>query len=148
MSKSFLIDSNIIIYSIDDTSTWYYPANLIIEKSKINLYISIQNIAETYRVITDSKRVTNPYQPVDAQKIVFKKVGHLRLIYPSDKTIKEALNLAITKATVGVDIYDCLLAQVVIENKIDGVITHDNDFEKKYKNIFSVIDLQKALIYL
>ncbi|MEW6679970.1 MAG: PIN domain-containing protein [bacterium] len=144
MNKSFLIDSNIIVYSIDNTVSWNSLANLVIKGCKFNLYVSIQNIAETYRVITDSKKVANPLQPVDAQTIIFKKIGHLKIIYPNDKTMNDALNLAISKGIVGVDIYDCMLAQVIIENGLDGIITQDiDDFKNHYS--FSVIDLQEAL---
>lgn len=146
MNESFLIDSNIIIYSIDNTSGWHSLANLIIKMSKINLCVSIQNIAETYRVITDHKKVSNPLPPADAQTVILKKVGHLKIIYPNNKTIKEALDLAVKKKIEGLNFFDCLLAQVIIENGINGVITHDDNFGEKYKDIFSVIDLQEALI--
>lgn len=148
MNESFLIDSNIIVYSIDNTSAWHLLSNLIIKMSKINLCVSIQNIAETYRVITDTRKILNPLPPADAQTVILKKVGHLKLIYPNDKTIKDALDLAVKKGVIGLDFFDCMLAQVVIENRLDGVITHDDNFGEKYKDTFSVIDLQEALRYV
>jgi len=147
MNKSFLIDSNIIVYSIDNTCNFYHLANLVIRQCIANLYVSIQNIAETYRVITDKKKVANPLQPRDAQKIIFQKIGHSRILYPTDKTIMNALNLAVSERITGLKFYDCMLAAVIIENNLTGLITENiNDFKDNYS--FSVITLQDALNFI
>lgn len=147
MNKSFLIDSNIIVYSIDNTCSFYYLANLIIKQCIAELYVSIQNIVETYRVITDSRKVTNPLQPMEAWKIILQKTELLKIIYPNDKTIKIALDLSVSKRIIGLDFYDCMLAAMIIENNIDGIITQNIDDFRNYYN-FLVMDLQDALNYI
>jgi len=69
----YLIDSNILIYAINEDSEYHSHSRKIIDlvnNGEIQACISLQNILETFAVMTDSRRIENPLPPNEAMQII------------------------------------------------------------------------------
>ena len=125
-----LIDTNILIYSLNADSPKYAAAQNFLKKHKEDLEITHQNILEAIRVLTHTK-FPNPMDPKQAVEAVLKISEGGRVISPNLRTIFVSLELVRNHFLVGNRIFDAYLAATALTNGIN-IIATDNvkDFQK------------------
>jgi len=129
-----LIDSNIIIYAINESSPKHKLAQEFIIKNRNRISIAHQNIFETLRILTHPK-YPNPMIINDAIKSVEKICDALNIIYPQLET--HALTLKIVKKyeLKSNQIFDAYLFATMLSNQIQEIVTDNEKDFKKFEGI-------------
>lgn len=128
-----LIDSNIIIYSIDSSEkNKHIKAKKLLKECWLRkkIYVvSIQNLSEFFVNVT--RKIEKPISKELGAEIVNKIIefNGFKKIWPTDKTIEKALNIAIKE---NINYWDALIAATMIENNIFHILTENKkDFNIK-----------------
>ena len=129
-----LVDSNILVYSINSSSPKNKRAQKFILENINDLEVAHQNIFESLRVLTHPK-FPSPMKITSAIEAVESILKGLKIIAPSYRTHHIALAL-ITKHKLSSDqIFDAYLAVTALDNGIYKIATDNvNDF-KRFTNI-------------
>jgi len=127
MSK-LLLDTNVLIYSIDEGSKYFKQANKIFTK-QFELYTTSKNLSEFLSVITRIPK--NPMSLKDALLVVKDFSDALTVIYPDEDSFKIFINLLKQYQPVGLHIHDYEIISIALSNKIKTIATfNEKDFEK------------------
>ncbi len=125
-----LIDSNILVYSINSSSPKHKKAQDFLQENISELAVAHQNIFETLRVLTHSK-FPNPMKIGNAIDAVESILKGCIVIAPDYRTHRIALEL-IKKYSLSADkIFDAYLVATALGNGI-SIIATDNiqDFKR------------------
>ena len=132
--KSVLLDSNIIIYSINKASPKHKPAQQFILEQQSKLVIAQQNIFESLRVLTHPK-FPNPMTTTEAIEAVSGITDGLVIIHPQFETKEIALTL-IKKYELNADtVFDAYLFATMLSHEISTIATDNEKDFKKFKGI-------------
>jgi predicted nucleic acid-binding protein len=123
MNKLF-IDTNIFIYSLDNSSKFYHLSEKILNLD-IPLLTSSKNISEYFAVTTklgiDSKIVWEFYEDIKS---------NLKILFPNRKSLKIFETLLKKYKPVGNRIFDMEVISVMLANNIRYISTvNTKDFE-------------------
>ena len=130
-----LLDSNILIYSLNKGSNYYTKAVNILGSRK-NFCIAEQNIIEAYRVITSNKQFADKvYTPSKAWKQLGIIVDNVPMIFKSERTLGLLQDLVLKYKLVSYQIYDAALVALMIENGVNEIYTNNDKDFKKFKEI-------------
>lgn len=124
MIPNILIDSNILVYSINKTSPKHVKAQVFLAKNSPKVAIAHQNILESLRVLTHTK-FPKPMKIKDAVDVIFDLTRAFNLISPNIQTIYVAQGLIEKYSLKGDKIFDAYLAATALSNDI-GIIATDN----------------------
>ncbi len=150
MKRSYLIDSNVLIYALDEESEFNEIALTVIaegEKGEFTAYISSQNLDETFAVITNPKRVNSPLSAEDALKAIkenFLDNPALTIINPKANTVSKVFELSREHLPIRQEIFDIVLIATMLDNKVTGIITNNIEHFKRFE-FLEVIDLDEYL---
>ena len=129
-----IIDSNILVYSIDKNSEKHRKAQKFLKENLGNLEISHQNIFETLRVITHP-RLPIPMNLDNAIKAVEHILEVCTIVSPNWRTPRLAMEL-IKKYKLSSDmVFDAYLVATALGNGINTIAT---DNTKDFKKIIEV----------
>lgn len=125
-----LIDSNILIYSINSSSPKNKKAQKFLQNNLGNLVVAHQNIFETLRVLTHPK-FPSPMKISKALEAIEAILKGCRIISPDYRTHHIALEL-IKKYQLSADhVFDMYLAATALSNGIETIVTDNiRDFSK------------------
>ncbi len=125
-----LIDTNIIVYAINDSSPKQPKAQSFLQNSIRNGVIAHQNIFEALRVLTH-KKFSSPMQPTEAITAIYNIVNNFHIIAPDYGAHDIALALVKKHNLKGDEVFDAYLAATAIASGIK-TIASDNvkDFVK------------------
>lgn len=127
MSK-LLLDTNVLIYSIDEGSKYFKQANKIFTK-QLELYTTSKNLSEFLSVVTRIPK--NPMSLKDALLVVKDFSDALTVIYPDENSFKIFIDLLKQYQPVGLHIHDYEIISIALSNKIQTIATfNEKDFEK------------------
>lgn len=127
MSK-LLLDTNVLIYSIDEGSKYFKQANKIFTK-QFELYTTSKNLSEFLAVITRIPK--NPVSLKDALLVVKDFSDALTVIYPDEDSFKIFIELLKQYQPVGLHFHDYEIISIALSNKIKTIATfNEKDFEK------------------
>lgn len=127
MSK-LLLDTNVLIYSIDEGSKYFKQANKIFSQ-QLELYTTSKNLSEFLSVITRIPK--NPMSLKDALLVVQDFSDALTVIYPDDNSFKIFINLLKQYQPIGLHIHDYEIMSIALSNKLKTIATFNKkDFEK------------------
>lgn len=130
-----LIDSNILIYSLLKKSPYFETSRDILKKTE-SLFISSQNLIETYRVITSKQfQVEDVFTPNEANEILDIFSNNMNLVYPRRETLMILKNLFSKYEISSYDVYDANLVATMIDFGINYIYTNNDSDFKKYKEI-------------
>lgn len=126
MMKPWLIDTNVLIYSYDQTHEMHLPSYRLIEYSiggEIPGVITHQNLLEFLAVVTNPKRVRNPLSLEQAfQKIIIYATS-FPLLNPVQKTFFTFVSLILRHKTSRQRIFDLYLSATALDNGINQICT-------------------------
>jgi predicted nucleic acid-binding protein len=128
-----LVDSNIIIYSLDVDSPKYHSAVNFIESNRGKLYFAHQNVLEALRVITHPTF----YKMVGRLSIeaLDRTVERGVIVSPTENAYLLALELIKKYELNGNNIFDGYLVATALSNGIDIIATDNERHFKKFKEI-------------
>lgn len=130
MSK-LLIDTNVLIYSIDEDSKFFRLAhNILLEQNE--LYTTSKNLSEFLTVIT---RVPYPLSLKDALQVIDDFSRIMTFLYPDEKSFLIFKDLLQQYQPVGLKIHDYEILSIGLTNKINTIVTFNEKDFKKVKEI-------------
>lgn len=137
-----LIDSNILVYSINNLSPKHKKAQDFLQENIGQLEIAHQNIFETLRILTHPK-FPSPMKTNAALRSMENILNVCRIISPDYRTHNIALEL-IKKYKLKTDlVFDAYLVATALSNEIDTIATDNTrDFQK-----FSDLKIINPFIY-
>ena len=120
MSKLF-IDTNILIYSIDEDSKFYVKSQELIFNSRFDLYTSSKNISEFLSVVT---RVPASFLPIkNALEVIEDFVSIFTLLYPTESSFSIFKGLLKKYKPIGLKIHDYEIISIGLANGINQMAT-------------------------
>ena len=135
----YLIDSNILVYAINEDSEYHSESYKIIDlinRGKIQGCIFLQNVLETFAVITDSRKVENPLTPVEAIQIIkddYIDNPMIVKIVPKLSVIDRILGLFDKYEVKRQEIFDLCLVATMLDNDVKGIYTLDTKYFEKFE---------------
>ncbi len=125
-----LIDSNILVYSINTSSPKRKRSQDFLKKNLGNLDVAHQNIVETIRVLTHP-RFPKPMNIKDAIVAIENILKASSIISPDYRTIHIAIALVKRYKLSSNHVFDAYLVATALSNDIDVVVTDNaKDFGK------------------
>lgn len=127
-----LLDTNVLIYALDPTSTLYPACDALLERTKTagaGLCIAPQNLAEFYAIVTNGRRVPTPRTPEEALAVVeqfLERPGLELLPVPTDM-VARWIALVRRRPVVGGDLFDVQLVATMLGNGITRIYTCNRD---------------------
>ncbi len=125
-----LVDSNIIIYAINESSSKHYAAKEFIESKADNLCVAHQNLLESYRVLT-YPNYPNPMSPAKAYTALASLLDlGVGVVCPRENTVVKALRYASQHNVSFNKIFDVYLYFTALDNGVYSIATENTkDFE-------------------
>lgn len=132
-----LLDTNILLYAMDNSSKYNKVFIGILENPAYELYVSTKNISELIAVCSKLE--------ID-KKIVLQYINDTilnicSLLFPNKQSTKVFLQIIENKQIKGNKVYDMEIASILIVNKIDRIATFNH---KDFKEISEVTILEEC----
>lgn len=125
-----LLDTNILIYALDEDSKYFDKSQTVIKNKNLNLYTTIKNISELLSVITRYEQ--NNIDVNEALNIVRDIENITTFLYPNYSSYQKFKKLINKYKPSGLQIHDFEIISISLDNNIDNIATFDI---KDYKNI-------------
>ena len=135
MSK-VLLDTNILIYSIDENSIYFEQSQNILQNTTLELYTTSKNLSEFLAVLT---RIPDNSISVNKALIVIQDFIDISFVlYPSEKSFSIFKKLLQRYKPTGLKIHDFEILSIALSNQINTIATFNKkDFnEVKEINLF------------
>ena len=130
---SFLIDSNVLISSYDETEEQHERSYALVEKAmnrEVEAAVAHQNLLEYLAVVTNPKRVEHPLSPEEALKNIDMYISSLNVISPKSTTVALLQRLLKAKPVTKGKVFDLYLVATALDNDIAQICTWNTaDFE-------------------
>jgi predicted nucleic acid-binding protein len=130
---SFLIDSNVLISSFDETEKQHKDSYSVVERAmnkELDGVLAHQNLLEYLAVVTDPKRVENPLSSEEAVINVDLYVAALSVILPKPTTTATFKKFLREKPVGKGRVFDIYLAATAFDNDINEICTwNTSDFQ-------------------
>lgn len=122
-----LIDTNILIYSKDSSSSFHSVALNVIQ-GNFKLFTTSKNLSEYYAVVT--KGVNPLLTPAEALSDVHEFSALCEILYPSPVSQQKLLELITIHQPKGLKIHDLEIAAIALVSKINSIATiNTSDFK-------------------
>lgn len=129
-----LVDTNILIYSINSDSPKQAKAQKFLSDNAANLEIAHQNIFEAIRVLTHT-RFSQQMSMKDALNSILSITKSCFVISPNQNTYYFAIELIKNYKLTGNRIFDAYLAATALSNSIHTIATDNVRDFKKFKEV-------------
>jgi len=142
MSNPILFDTNIFVYALDSASPKHQKAKQLLKEAsfgEFNLYLTPQNITETYRVITDTKAFEASFSPREAVAELNKLVTAFPSVYPGPETCGCLFRLLERYQIKKIHVFDVFLVATMLSNAMDTLFT-DNEKDFKFFKEIEVVN--------
>lgn len=123
---SFLIDSNVLISSYDETEEQHERSYALVEKAmnrEVEAALAHQNLLEYLAVVTDPKRVEHPLSLEEALPNIDSYISALNVVLPKAKTFALLKELLKSKPVTKGKVFDLYLAATALDNGITEICT-------------------------
>ncbi|HYD34748.1 MAG TPA: PIN domain-containing protein [Vitreimonas sp.] len=128
-----LIDSNILIYSLNQASPKSVDSQKFLQ-SQTHIVFAQQNIFETLRILTHTK-FPNPFSVKEATEAVRALTDQATVIFPTLETYDLALELIRKYQITGTEIFDAYLVATALSNGIEKIASDNTKHLQKYNEI-------------
>ena len=129
-----LIDSNVLIYSLNTNSPKVMKARDFLSKNRSRLIYSQQTLYETLRVVTH-RVFPNPLETARAVNLIEGVVADSRIIGQNEKTWMYVTMLLGKYGIRGSEIFDTVLVATALSNGVGQIVTDNVRHLGKYEEI-------------
>jgi len=134
-----LVDSNILVYSVNTSSPKHKKAQNFLMKNLGDLEVAHQNIFETIRVLTHPK-FPKPMKINDAISAIENLLTGLTIISPDYRTHRITLEL-IKKYKLSLDkVFDAYLVATALSNDIETIATDNTKDLQKFTGLINAFN--------
>jgi len=129
LMTNVLLDTNVIIYSIDRQSKYFNAAQNLINDPGINLFTTSKNIAAFLTVVTRLPDHSLSIKQAITVITDYQKIS--TILYPTEKSLSIFLKLVNEYKPIGLAIHDFEIVSIGLAHKIDQIATfNQKDFKK------------------
>jgi len=127
-SDPVLLDTNVLVYAVFNDSAHHFAARRFIEdawREGIRLCVTPQNLVEFFAVVTNPRRVTKPYTPIEALEViddVMRAIALFVLPFPSDLHLRWR-ELVRKQPVAGRKVFDLQLVATMLGNGVRRICT-------------------------
>jgi len=128
--NSVFLDTNVLIYSIDEDSKYFSASQKLIYNKNLKLYTSSKNISEMLAVLT-----RHPHKKISIKKAVNVIKGiltHVDLLFPDEKSCILFFEVLLQYKPSGLKIHDFEIISIAKANGVDSIATFN---VKDFKNV-------------
>ena len=129
-----LIDSNLLIYSLNTNSPKVGVAREFLSRNRAKLVFSQQTIYETLRVVTH-RVFPNPMGVTQALDLIDGVVGESRIVCQNERTWLYVTMLLGKYEIRGSEIFDTVLVATALSNGVGQIVTDNVKHLGKYEEI-------------
>jgi len=125
LKKSYLLDTNILIYSLDKKSFYFKKSSEILRlcfNKQITGLIAQQNLLELANILINTYKISRTEVIKDINLFVLEL--NLKVIFPGSKTITTFLKL-LKKSKKEKEVFDLYLAATMIDNQVENILTRN-----------------------
>ena len=133
-----LVDTNILVYGIDEDSKFFDQSRRILDYSDYQLVTTSKNLVEFLTVVTRSSGYA--LETEDALEILDEIIQGIQIIYPSQDSLAMLLELSRRYQPSGLQIHDFEIISIGLAAGIYDVATF-NEKDFKAVNEISLLDL-------
>jgi len=124
MNKVF-IDTNILIYTLDESSEFHKRADTLLRDASLNLLTCTKNISEYFAVCSklkvDKKKCFGFYQDIK---------NNIEILYPTPGSLERFEHLLEKYDPKGNQVFDMEMVSIMLENSLEDIATiNKKDFE-------------------
>jgi predicted nucleic acid-binding protein len=126
MTMPWLIDTNILIYSYDETQELHSSSYAFLEHAfsgHLPASIAHQNLLEFLAVVSNPKRVEHPLSPDEAFEKIAVYAANFSLISPTSKTFLTFADLFARYPSIRERVFDLYLVATALDNGITQICT-------------------------
>ncbi|MBV6421511.1 MAG: hypothetical protein DAHOPDDO_02786 [Ignavibacteriaceae bacterium] len=126
--NKILVDTNVLLYSIDEDSKYFDSAQKIFSE-ELELYTTSKNLSEFLTVVTRFSQ--NSLSLKEALLVIEDFINTMTILYPTKETFLVFRDLLKKYQPVGLQIHDYEILSIGLANQIDTVATfNEKDFKK------------------
>ena len=128
MSNRILIDTNILIYSIDVDSKFHHKSIKLLLNPDNELYTTSKNISEFLVVLTRAESIK--ITVLEALDILSELLINITILYPTEQTQNIFYKLLKKYTPTGLLIHDFEIVSIALANGIKNIATQNiSDFK-------------------
>ena len=128
MSNRLLIDTNILIYSIDVDSKFHHKSIKLLLNPDNELYTTSKNISEFLVVLTRAESIK--ITVLEALDILSELLINITILYPTEQTQNIFYKLLKKYTPTGLLIHDFEIVSIALANGIKNIATQNiSDFK-------------------
>ncbi|QDZ41598.1 type II toxin-antitoxin system VapC family toxin (plasmid) [Euhalothece natronophila Z-M001] len=128
MSNELLVDTNILVYAIDEDSQFYATSRSVLQKKDKTLFTTSKNITEFLTVMTRSSGYGLSTET--ALNLLQKLIQQLEIIYPTPDSLATFLELVASYQPSGLKLHDFEIISIALANGICDIATfNQKDFQ-------------------
>ncbi len=125
--NNILIDTNLLIYAIDEDSKYFNSVQELLNDKSLKFYITSKNISKFLSVIT---RIPNSNLSMKEALIIIEEFRSIfTILYPTEKSNLIFMELLEKYSPRGLKIHDFEIVSIALSNKIKSIATlNQKDF--------------------
>ena len=128
MSNQLLIDTNILIYSLDVDSKFHHKSIKLLLNPDNELYTTTKNISEFLVVLTRAESIKITI--LEALDILSELLTNITILYPTEQTRNIFYKLLKKYTPTGLRIHDFEIVSIALANGIKNIATQNiSDFK-------------------
>jgi len=129
MSNKLLVDTNILIYAIDEDSRYHRQSLYLIQNSEYNLFLTSKNITEFFVALTRNSDINISSR--ECLQCLDSLLFYFDVIYPNQGSFEKFKYLIYKYNPSGLWIHDLEIISIAMEYNILKIATKNlQDFEK------------------
>jgi len=126
--NKILLDTNVLIYSIDEDSKYFEKAHRIFSE-ELELYTTSKNLSEFLSVVTRIPQ--NRLSIKDALLVLEDFINVMTILYPNEESIIQFKKILEKYEPSGLQIHDYEILSIALSNQITTIATfNEKDFRK------------------
>jgi predicted nucleic acid-binding protein len=128
--SNVVIDTNILVYGIDEDSMFYPKSRAILEGSDKSLFTTSKNISEFLTVITREPPKGYGFKATEALNILIKITDGVKILFPTEESFSIFKQLFRQYKPYGLKMYDLEIASMALAHNISDLATvNEKDFD-------------------
>jgi len=133
MNNLILVDTNVLIYAVDEDSKFHEGALNLLSNPKINLFTTSKNISEFLVVLTRHNEID--LSTKECLDILDSLLVNINVLYPNQMTMKVFYELLKKYNPKGLWIHDVEIASIAIAYEIFTIVTNNIADFKRIKEL-------------
>lgn len=130
--NKLLLDTNVLIYSIDEDSKYFEKAHRIFSE-QLELYTTSKNLSEFLAVVTRIPQ--NSLSIKDALLVIEDFMNVMTILYPNEESLIQFKEILEKYEPIGLQIHDYEILSIALTNQVTTIATFNKKDFRKVKEI-------------